>query len=46
MQYENTGFKGEKNIAASQKIVTKAALQKKKQKNNDITIIIMNDEVA
>ena len=32
MQYENTGFKGEKNVAASQKIVTKAALQKKKKK--------------
>lgn len=45
MQYENTGFKGEKNIAASQKIVTKAALQKKKR-NNDITIMILNDEVA
>ena len=45
MQYENTGFKGEKNIATSQKIVTKAALQKKKR-NNDITIIILNDEVA
>ena len=34
MQYENAGFKGEmlekdQNIAASQKIVTKAALQKK-----------------